>query len=128
MSWRTIDFATVTPSLVICAIRPAPGQMSAFPKGSRVKRGKHLGTAKGLLDDDIASLWSEGDGDGLCEDVDAGEERLPSLVTEAEVLRALCGVSCGSAESLWGSGRTCLVSEPASCDLSVDTGDGAACD
>lgn len=45
-----------------------------------------LGPAERLLDDHVAALGSEGDRDGLCEDVDAREESLAALVAEAELL------------------------------------------
>ena len=85
-----MDFATVTPSLVICWA-PAPSQRLC--SHSCVCGCTCLGTAKGLLDDDIAALGTEGDRDGFGEDVDALEETGAALVAEADVLQGLTRVS-----------------------------------
>ena len=45
-----------------------------------------LGSTERLLNDDVASLRSEGDRDGLGEDVDTGEELLATSVAERELL------------------------------------------
>lgn len=82
-------FATVTPSLVIC--ERSRKSCERVHKLVSIDRA-HLGAAKGLLDDHVAALGSEGDGDGLCEDIDAGEERLATLVAEAELLRVEAAV------------------------------------
>ena len=72
----SISFATVTPSLVM------------------------VGRAEALLDDDVAPLGAERDGDGLGERLDAAQDGLAGGLVEGDVLGHASLLS-GEVEEVW---------------------------
>lgn len=83
-----------------------------------------LGSTVGLGDEDVASLGAEGDGDGLCEDLNTLEELSATLDSKVDLLvgrvkTSVCeaGRDGEGGGSLAGDGGLCLES----------TGEGEHC-
>jgi hypothetical protein len=89
LSFNTIDFATVTPSLVIYSSQVYMSSLSI--RVSNERGWTHFGTAERLFDNDIPSFRTQSDRDGLCENVYTCQELLPSRVAERELLQVQAG-------------------------------------
>ena len=76
-----MDFATVTPS----ESKRQTGQSEGGLKAREVRTLCDLWATKGLLNDDIAALWSKSDTDGVSKDVDTLEDASATLVGELDL-------------------------------------------